>query len=127
QCHVLACSYNSRFRMKRIYLVRHGESRANVRGTKNFEGGESPLTEKGVEQARFIAERASKIPVELLVASDMKRAQDTAGAIVERIRKPIVTSRLFRERDDPSSLIGRIWEDPDVQATFKAWEKTLYS
>ena len=84
--------------MKTVYLVRHGESSANVGATKYFEGAESPLTEKGTEQARYIAERCTKLPIDLLVASTVKRAQQTASAISERINKPITSSELFVER-----------------------------
>jgi probable phosphoglycerate mutase len=112
--------------MKTVYLVRHGESRANVRGSKYYEGSESPLTEKGLQQAEDIAERSSKLPVDLLVASTMVRAQQTASAISKRIDMPVVPSELFVERLDPTSLIGRPWDDPETQRIYKEWDKTSF-
>lgn len=96
--------------MKRIYLVRHGESEANVGNI--YLGGETPLTEEGHRQADFIAERASKLPIEVVVASTLLRAKQTAQHIVDKIGKPLETSDLFVERRSPSEYVGRPYGDP---------------
>lgn len=96
--------------MKRIYLVRHGESEANVGNI--YLGGKTPLTEVGHQQAEFIAERASKLPIEIIIASTLLRAMQTAQHIVDKISKPFETSDLFVERRSPSEYIGRKYNDP---------------
>lgn len=90
--------------MKTVYIVRHGESETNVGVV--FGGESAPLTELGRKQAVFIAERASKLPVEVVIASSMKRAMETGEVIAQKIGKPIEYSDLFRERRHPSSHTG---------------------
>ena len=90
--------------MKTIYLVRHGESESNTGDI--FYGPTAPLTDLGRRQASFIAERASKLPIELIVASTMTRAAETGDIIAARIGKPIEYSDLFTERHHPTSHIG---------------------
>ncbi len=91
--------------MKKVYFVRHGESESNagnLRGTH-----ETPLTEKGREQAAFIAERIAKLPVDILVSSTMTRACDTAGYIAEKIAKDIQFSDLFVEARTALEIRGK--------------------
>lgn len=62
--------------MKRIKLVRHGESAANAgQASRNHES--IPLTHRGLEQAITVARSFTKAP-ELIVASPFSRAQATA-------------------------------------------------
>lgn len=44
--------------MKRVYLVRHGQSKGNI--SPEFQGLDSPLTEEGNDQARTLAQRATR-------------------------------------------------------------------
>ncbi|HVV39301.1 MAG TPA: histidine phosphatase family protein [Candidatus Paceibacterota bacterium] len=90
--------------MKTIYLVRHGESEANA--IKVHASSESPLTQKGHEQAEFIAERAMKLPLDIIVASTMTRAQQTAQHIADKTGRVITSSALFVEGRNASELIG---------------------
>lgn len=96
--------------MKTVYLVRHGESEANVGNM--YLGGETPLTAAGHNQAEFIAERASKLPIEVVIASTLLRAKQTAQHIVDKIGVPMETSDLFVERRSPSEYVGRPYSDP---------------
>jgi len=95
--------------MKKVYLVRHGESEANVGNI--YLGGETSLTDVGHEQAEFIAERASKLPVEVVIASTLLRAKQTAQHIVDKTGKLLETSDLFVERRSPSEYVGRPYSD----------------
>jgi broad specificity phosphatase PhoE len=113
--------------MKTVYLVRHGQARVNVGGSKYYEGETSPLTDVGEQQACYIAERTSKLPVELLIASTALRSQQTAEIISRRILKPVTSSNLFIERRDPTSFIGRIWDYPETQLLFSQWQQTWFS
>lgn len=96
--------------MKRIYLVRHGESEANVARTHGTPA--TPLTAKGQQQAEFIAERASKLPIQKIVASTMVRAHDTAKAIGHKLNLPVETSDLFVESKGPSEFQNVAYDDP---------------
>ena len=74
--------------MKTIYFVRHGESTANI-GFPTYQGEASDLTEKGIEQAKFIAMRCKKLRVDALLASTANRAKQTAEYIGKEIGKEI--------------------------------------
>lgn len=66
-------------RKVRIYIVRHGESEANVNsllaGHSDF-----PLTDKGREQARLTAYALSGVKFDGIYSSDLIRAVETAAA-----------------------------------------------
>lgn len=64
--------------MKNVRLVRHGESAANA-GAATPDHANIPLTEKGIEQAKRVAQSVGRAP-ELIVASPFSRAQATADA-----------------------------------------------
>ena len=59
-----------------LYLVRHGRTDANAHGL--LQGRlDPPLDELGHRQAAAVAERIG--PVDEVIASSLRRAQDTAG------------------------------------------------
>lgn len=64
-------------------LVRHGECTGNkeglFRGRKDF-----PLTEKGLDQAKRLADALSSFKIDLIYSSPLSRATETARAIAER-------------------------------------------
>ena len=65
-----------------IYLVRHGESQANQE--KLFYGSlDSPLTEKGIKDAKLAAKKLKNLPVVKLYTSPLLRAYKTAEFISE--------------------------------------------
>lgn len=102
--------------MKRVYLIRHGESTANL---AHIHGGpHHQLTERGVAQAQTIGERCSKLNIKALFASDIVRAQQTAGVIAERVGLPLQTSELFREIRGPSIYEEQRADDPAIIKSF---------
>lgn len=104
--------------MKYVYLVRHGESEANI---ARIHGGEHhPLTERGLEQAGFIAERCSKLPLQAVFASPMVRAQQTGTVIAKRIGLPLGEAPDFIEVRGPSNLMERPVDDPEVKLGFES-------
>jgi len=113
--------------MKTIYLVRHGESEGNL--SYIFQTKDSPLTEKGREQAEFIAERIAKLPAEVIIASPLARTKATAEIIAARVGKPVEYSDLLIERRIMSELWGRPIDDPQIanirQALFRFGEPNL--
>ena len=110
---------------KTVYFVRHGQSEGNV-GTV-YQPLNSPLTEKGREQAKYIAERVAAFSFESIVSSPLTRAKETAETIAERVKKPIEFSDLFVERRKPTNLNGKSHADEDAQALNNDWEKSLYT
>lgn len=63
-----------------IWLVRHGETQANVEGI--FQGQtDSPLNDRGRRQAADVARALGTVHFDRIYASDLSRAADTAGAI----------------------------------------------
>lgn len=66
--------------MKNVRLVRHGESAANA-GAATIDHTSIPLTEKGIEQAKRVAQSVGRAP-ELIVASPFSRARATADATI---------------------------------------------
>lgn len=64
----------------RVTFVRHGESEANISG--RWQGhGDSPLSERGRQQAARAAARLSSSPFARVVSSDLRRARETARAL----------------------------------------------
>lgn len=66
----------------RITLVRHGQSEANL--AQVWQGqGDAALSPEGVEQAKRLAARLAGRDFDLVVASDLARAADTARAVAD--------------------------------------------
>lgn len=103
--------------MKTIYFIRHGESEGNTALVR--QDAFSPLSVLGRKQAEFMAERCSKLPIDILVASTMTRAQQTASIIGENIGKEVVPSEFFTERRRPSAQTGKPKEDLQALAIDK--------
>ena len=75
-----------------LYVVRHGETDYNV-ARRICGHAEAQLTEKGYQQAELVAEKIAKqgIQIDRLLASPLKRAQETARKIAERNQLTIET------------------------------------
>lgn len=87
--------------MKTVYFVRHGETTANVDRVLAGSRTDTPLTTKGIEQAKITAEALRPINYDLLISSPLIRAHDTAKIIadIHAYNGPIVVSDLLLERD----------------------------
>jgi broad specificity phosphatase PhoE len=66
-----------------VYFTRHGESVANLadRGMEREPADADRLSERGWEQARGLGERLRGEGIETILASPLRRAQETASAI----------------------------------------------
>jgi probable phosphoglycerate mutase len=87
--------------MKRLYVCRHGESELNARGIYAGQT-DTPLTDRGREQARLAGQQAIGLEIDVIVASPLVRAHETAQIIAEQIDYPvedILTTPLIMERN----------------------------
>lgn len=104
-----------------IFLVRHGETVDNARQIMQGQT-QGCLNDKGRQQARLVAERLASEPLDAVVASDLRRAIQTAELLAEPHHLPVVTTPLLRERDWGGftgryipDLKGEMWPD-DVES-----------
>jgi len=110
---------------KTVYFVRHGQSEGNA--TPVFQALDSPLSKKGKEQAEYMAERASRLSFETIVASPLTRAKETAEIIAEKTKKKVEFSDLFVERIKPTKLMGRAYGDPEAEGLYTDWRTSLFT
>ena len=81
----------------RFIVVRHGETRWNVE--RRVQGwGDSPLTANGLAQADAIGRRLARERFDLLVASDLGRARQTAERIAQHCGLSLALDERLRER-----------------------------
>jgi broad specificity phosphatase PhoE len=124
-------------------VIRHGQSRTNF--TSTFQAGDQydsdPLTVRGADHARRLAQRLAALPLDLTVSSSYLRARTTAGMIAEATGSahvipvqedtgwvdlpgldPVVKGRpsLLREIDVPSELQGLRFDDPRAREIERA-------
>jgi probable phosphoglycerate mutase len=110
---------------KTVYFVRHGQSIDNA--SPVFQSVNSPLSERGISQAKNIAERLSTLQFETLISSPVQRAKETAQQIADKTGKDLVFSDLFVERIKPSEIDGKPWTDASANKIWRTWEKSLYT
>jgi broad specificity phosphatase PhoE len=71
-----------------FFFVRHGESEANA--AHRFSGRtDSPLTERGRQQAEVVAAALDDVPFDRIVATPLSRSLDTALVIARRRKMPV--------------------------------------
>lgn len=97
---------------KNIYFVRHGQSEANA--LLVHQPDDVPLSPEGIRQADILAERFSRIDVDVIFSSNLTRARETAEAIASLEKKDIIVSELFREHKRASEVIGLSYDDPEA-------------
>lgn len=100
-----------------IYFVRHGVTAGNE--ANQFQQPTIPLSEKGIEQAEFLAKRFESISIDVVLASSMERARQTAKIINEVLGVPFHENALFEEIKRPSEVRGRDKKDPEVKEIMK--------
>ncbi|MCG8590187.1 MAG: histidine phosphatase family protein [Proteobacteria bacterium] len=80
-----------------ILLIRHGETALNA--ARVVQPPETPLSERGLAQARRLAERLQGAGITRIVSSDLARAAMTAACVAEATRVPIEHTSLLQERN----------------------------
>lgn len=72
----------------RLWLVRHGETEANVAGLYSGHAP-TPLTTRGIAQAQTLNTLLSQVPFEHVLCSELERAQHTAQLVLEGRELPL--------------------------------------
>jgi broad specificity phosphatase PhoE len=98
--------------MKTVYFVRHGSTEGNE--NRAYQHVHTPLSELGRRQAACVARRFERIPIDLVITSDMERAAETARCIAEKNGFPIVVDPLFQEILRPALIRGKARDAPEV-------------
>ena len=95
--------------MTDLHFVRHGESLANEADRAGRAGPEDwdALSERGWEQARGLGRRLEGEGIEVIVASTMRRAQETAQGINEVLGLEIETDPDLHELASPTRSTRR--------------------
>ncbi|EHN8813671.1 TPA: 2,3-diphosphoglycerate-dependent phosphoglycerate mutase GpmB [Enterobacter hormaechei subsp. xiangfangensis] len=107
--------------MLQVYLVRHGETQWNAE--RRIQGqSDSPLTDKGVQQAWQVAERARTLGITHVISSDLGRTQQTARIIADACGCDVTLEPRLRELD-----MGVLEKRPidTLTETEEGWRRTL--
>jgi broad specificity phosphatase PhoE len=83
--------------MNTLYLVRHGENRANLTKEFSYKTVDYALTPKGVLQAHQTAEFFQDKQVHEVYTSPLKRARETAEIIAQALNLDTIVVEDFRE------------------------------
>jgi probable phosphoglycerate mutase len=79
-------------------LLRHGETPLSIE--RRFSGrGDVALTTRGEAQAAAAAERLAAVGIDAIVSSPLRRTQQTAAAIAERLGLEVIIEAGFAETD----------------------------
>ena len=82
--------------MLQVYLVRHGETEWNA--ARRIQGqSDSPLTTKGLYQARQVAERVRSEGITHVITSDLGRTRHTAQIIADACGCEVINEPRLRE------------------------------
>ena len=113
----------------RIFLIRHGETDWN-REFRYQGSSDIPLNDEGLEQARRVGVRLSRITPALLLTSPLQRAGRTAGIIAEQNNAGIK----IEERSELREMSFGIWEGltiPEIRKmdgeTFERWRSAPFT
>lgn len=81
-----------------LYITRHGETSWNYEN-KILGRTDIPLNERGKEQARILAEKLKNVQIDVIIASPLSRALETAACIAETKGLEVFTDERLMEID----------------------------
>ncbi|MCL2384028.1 MAG: histidine phosphatase family protein [Oscillospiraceae bacterium] len=91
--------------MRKILLVRHGESEANEKGIYGGTKTDYSLSKRGFEQAKALAGKLIDVNIDEIYSSPLKRAIQTVEPIAKILGKEI------KIEDDLIEIHVGVWED----------------
>jgi broad specificity phosphatase PhoE len=98
-----------------LYLIRHGESVANVEPIIGGMRGDAGLTDRGREQARLLQQRlrSEKLHADQLYASTLPRAWETADYVARALQLPVQPAEDLHELrpGDADGMTVDQWRD----------------
>ena len=92
-----------------LYIARHGETEFNLEGRIQGSGMDSPLTTKGIVQAKALGKSLAGINFDAVYSSPLKRATDTVEIAFAGRYKPILDKRLVEI--GLGAMEGMLWID----------------
>lgn len=96
-----------------FYFIRHGQTDGDVEGILQGHT-DSPLNDTGRKQATKAVSTISKLPIDIIVVSNLARAKETADIINEKSQVPIIVDPRIAERnfgDWDGKLISKLTEE----------------
>ncbi len=107
-------------------MVRHGESLLNAAHIR--QGFEGSLSELGKEQARQTGQRLKKVKFDAVLVSPYERTVETAELILSELKhkKPLEFSNLLVERKNPSEIVNKRAEDPEVRKIVDLIDRSVH-
>jgi broad specificity phosphatase PhoE len=111
---------------KIIYFVRHGESKLNAQNIR--QGPEGALSERGRAQVLETAQRFphKKGKPQIIYASPYERTKETAAIVAQELKLKVKYCDLLTERRNPSKVIGRKFDDPEVKMIMDRIDKSFH-
>lgn len=80
----------------KLFIIRHGESVGNVKGI--IQGQlDLPLSERGIDEAKKLAEYLKGEKIHKIYSSDISRALQTANYIAQEQNLNVIVDPIFRE------------------------------
>ncbi len=99
-----------------ILLIRHGETEWNASG--RWQGqSDIPLNEKGMSQAKLLANRLRSWPIDTIISSDLRRATQTASVLGDALNLQPMIDKSWRERNG-GSFEGLTARELEAKADF---------
>ena len=78
------------------------------------QGAEGAFPEEGRRRAAAAAAYLSQFPIRAMVSSTYERSVETAHILNKKLRVPLTFSPLLVERRNPSAIVGKRDDDPEV-------------
>jgi broad specificity phosphatase PhoE len=91
-----------------VLWLRHGETALNA--ARVMQPADTPLSERGLAQARAAAARLATLQPAAILSSDLPRALQTAQALAAVTGLPVETDAVLHERNF-GALRGRPWDE----------------
>lgn len=99
-------------RPRRFYFVRHSETILNAAHIR--QGADGALSPKGKQQAENVGRDLARLSIKRIISSTYQRARETTEIINAHLKVPVLYSDLLCERRNPSEIIGKTTDDPEV-------------